>query len=274
MNPNPIARAWRDSVLDAINRLVSRRGVDAFKLQALLQEELDRIVIETQSHGATPEKTLHRTLQDLRDEGLLEFIDNRGTYRITKLPVNIELTELSDEQIDTAIQQRLLRIGRVDAADTIAEGRRRRGQARIRVLTLYNYGTRCAVCDVHDPALLVASHVVPWANAPDARGDLANIVCLCRFHDALFEIGYWSLKDDLTVLRRSPLSSQTIKILLPEAMSFRPPTAYLPNANYLHQHRTRHGFKNPRRRKTENRLSRAVETDPTRIPPCADQALI
>jgi predicted restriction endonuclease len=30
---------------------------------------------------------------------------------------------------------------------------------------------------------------------------LSNVICLCRFHDALFEQGYWSLANDLSVTK-------------------------------------------------------------------------
>ena len=32
--------------------------------------------------GATPEQSLSKFLQDLRDEGKIEFVDNRGTYEL------------------------------------------------------------------------------------------------------------------------------------------------------------------------------------------------
>jgi hypothetical protein len=58
----------------------------------------------------------------------------------------------------------------------------------------------------------------------------------------LFETGYWSLTDDLTVLRRSATPAHTIEMLLPETMSFRRPAARSPDAGYIHQHRLKHGF--------------------------------
>ena len=241
MNGGPIARAWRDSVLDAVVRLSSRYGTQTIQRQALLTEELDRIVEEARSEGATRAQTLSRVLQNLRDEGVLEFLGG-GAYRVTKHPVDVEVADLTDPEIDAAIRQRLLRLGRVETGTTVAEARRRRGQARLRVLVLQNYGSRCAVCDVRDPYLLVASHIVPWAEAPDARGDLGNLICLCRFHDALFENGYWSLKEDLSLLRRSPLASQTLQLLLPEAMSFVHPIGRRPESSYLQLHRGRQGF--------------------------------
>lgn len=96
--------------------------------------------------------------------------------------------------------------------------------------------------DVSDAALLVASHVLPWALAPDARGDLRNIICLCRFHDPLFECGYWSMTDEYEILRRPAIASSTIRALLAVGVEFRPPRAFPPDPAYLQVHRERHGF--------------------------------
>jgi hypothetical protein len=95
---------------------------------------------------------------------------------------------------------------------------------------------------VCDPHLLVASHIVPWADAPDAQGDPGNLICLCRFHDALFQNGYWSLQDDLSVVRRLPLGGHTVQLLLPETMSFVHPIGRRPDYNYLRLHRGWHSL--------------------------------
>jgi len=47
----------------------------------MIEEELDRIVRETGSRGATPEMTLSRELQELRDRGDIEFLGS-GHYRL------------------------------------------------------------------------------------------------------------------------------------------------------------------------------------------------
>ena len=41
---------------------------------------MDRIIADTRSNGATPEQTLSRVLQELRDAKEIEFIDDHGTY--------------------------------------------------------------------------------------------------------------------------------------------------------------------------------------------------
>lgn len=58
---------------------MTQSGSLIFTRQALMDAELDAIVADTGSAGATPQ-TLSRELQQLRDAGVIEFID-QGTYR-------------------------------------------------------------------------------------------------------------------------------------------------------------------------------------------------
>lgn len=157
-------------------------------------------------------------------------------------PVDVETFEGADEDIDLLIQEHRLRIGCIDTGDELALSRRRRGQQRLRELTLSNYSSTCAFCDVNTPSLLVASHIVGWAEDPEARGILSNIICLCRFHDVLFEQGYLSLTDDLTVLRRPGQTSRTIATLLDNTVKFRKPRNYSPEPEFLCRHRLRFGL--------------------------------
>jgi len=49
----------------------------------LIDEELDPIIQETHSSGATPAQTMSRVLQELREMGYIEFVDDQGAYRLT-----------------------------------------------------------------------------------------------------------------------------------------------------------------------------------------------
>lgn len=75
-------RDWSEVVEEAVRRHVASTGSDEFTRHELKDAELDRIVAETGSGGQTPEQTLSRELQQLRDQGVLEFIDDRGAYRL------------------------------------------------------------------------------------------------------------------------------------------------------------------------------------------------
>ena len=73
---------WSETVEEAVRRHCARTASVAFTRQDLIDAELDRIVAETGSKGATPEMTLSRELQQLRDRGVIEFVDDRGGYRL------------------------------------------------------------------------------------------------------------------------------------------------------------------------------------------------
>ncbi|WP_309503301.1 MULTISPECIES: HNH endonuclease [Sphingomonas] len=70
---------------NAVRRHVAKTGSPVFTRQSLIESELDAMVAETGSAGATPYQTLSRELQQLRDAGAIEFID-QGTYRWLGLP--------------------------------------------------------------------------------------------------------------------------------------------------------------------------------------------
>ena len=72
---------WSEAVEIAVRRLAARHGNAEFTRQQMIEEELGRIVRETGSRGATPEMTLSRELQELRDRGDIEFLGS-GHYRL------------------------------------------------------------------------------------------------------------------------------------------------------------------------------------------------
>lgn len=73
---------WNTAVLNAIKRECERTNKKIFRRDMLIFHELDNIVKDTQSKGATPEYTLSRVLQILRDKNIIKFIDNKGTYQL------------------------------------------------------------------------------------------------------------------------------------------------------------------------------------------------
>jgi hypothetical protein len=75
-------RDWSEVVEEAVRRHVASTGSAEFTRQELSEVELDRIVSETGSEGKTPHQTFSRELQQLRDEGVIEFLDDHGSYRL------------------------------------------------------------------------------------------------------------------------------------------------------------------------------------------------
>lgn len=72
-------------------------------------------------------------------------------------------------------------------------------QALFRNQLMLSYYRRCALCDTRHPALLVASHIVPWSLDSKNRLNPRNGILLCKTHDAAFEAGILRILPDCTV---------------------------------------------------------------------------
>jgi hypothetical protein len=108
------------------------------------------------------------------EQSLINEIENLTTV----LEQNNEITETEKEQI---IKSRI-------------------GQSVFK-RALLNIEKKCRLCGVSDERFLVASHIKPWSQSNhQERLDPNNGLLLCPNHDALFDKGYISFKDDGTIL--------------------------------------------------------------------------
>lgn len=119
------------------------------------------------------------------------------------------------------------------------------GQDIFRAALMDYWGSRCGLTGITDPALLRASHIVPWAECDDALPlDVHNGLLLSALWDAAFDSGLVSFADDGTVLTSPDLScAARIALGLEDAPR-------LPNLREAHRanlaaHRARHGFSEP-----------------------------
>ncbi len=234
-------KTWREAVIDSIKRIIHKKKSYFFSRQEIISFELEQIEQETSSHGVTPSQTLSRILQELRDDKLVEFIDNQGNYIFLGENVNIEKEVFPKQAIDAAIKSGKLTFGNISTNESVALSRQRIGQNRLRYWTLVNYQNRCALCDISDRKLLVASHIARWADCPKGRGDLQNIVCLCRWHDPLLEYGIISFSDNYDILMK-PTHSEFLGNILQKTNPYRYPIEKPLSKEYLAIHRQRTGF--------------------------------
>lgn len=119
-------------------------------------------------------------------------------------------------------------------------------QQVFRNLTLENYGSMCAVCDVNDDALLRGCHIVPVKDDPNIADNLSNGICLCVLHDVAFEKGIFSISNQYKILvanwfktKSTVLNSMISKL---NGKKIRLPVKQQPNKSYLKRHRESHGF--------------------------------
>lgn len=116
------------------------------------------------------------------------------------------------------------------------------GQNLFREALMDYWGGRCPITGIADPALLRASHIVPWAmcESDEQRLDVHNGLLLSALCDAAFDKGLIGFQDDGAMLMSDMLSStarayfetfQAKKLLLT--------AQHLPN---LRRHREIFGF--------------------------------
>lgn len=84
--------------------------------------------------------------------------------------------------------------------ERLTQVKTRIGQQLLRKRVLSNYGERCCVTGLEEPALLVASHIQPWKTAAEYRLDPSNGLCLSNLHDKAFDMGLISFNDSLEML--------------------------------------------------------------------------
>ncbi|TNC83571.1 MAG: restriction endonuclease [Thalassolituus sp.] len=116
------------------------------------------------------------------------------------------------------------------------------GQSIFRKMVLENYQGKCCFSGVDIPQLLVASHIVPWADREDIRLNPRNGLCLSSIHDRAFDQGYWTLSEDSKIIVSEELkrtNSNFIKenFLQYEGGGLLLPKNYNPDPKFLYYHR-------------------------------------
>jgi len=119
----------------------------------------------------------------------------------------------------------------------------RRAQSFFRRAVLTAYERRCCISDIPMKALLVASHIIPWAESPADRVNPANGLCLSRLHDGAFDKGLITFDEErrlvLSKLLRDHLTNDVLRESFQrhEGQPLRLPTRCAPEARFLAHHR-------------------------------------
>ena len=121
------------------------------------------------------------------------------------------------------------------------------GQSIFRKMVLDNYDSKCCFSGVDIPQLLVASHIVPWAEREDIRLNPRNGLCLSSLHDRTFDQGFWTLNEQAEIVISDALKSSESNFLQEQFMAYEGKTlalakSHMPEQEFLRFHRE-HVFK-------------------------------
>ena len=113
------------------------------------------------------------------------------------------------------------------------------GQGAVRKSALARYQSRCCLCAIDDPRLLVAGHIKGWAKGEKERGQPENVVLMCALHDGLFGKGLMTLAPDTfdPTFAEKELPSKTHNLVRKITGAFRDPTNAPPAGEFLRWHK-------------------------------------
>lgn len=133
-----------------------------------------------------------------------------------------------------------------EGEDLLSITKRRKGQDYFRRMILANYRGRCALTGISVPQLLLASHIIPWADKSYKKDRLnpCNGICLSALYDKAFDKGLFTISpDDYTIQLSSALREYGTQEYFDKQFGsisgkqITMPIEYKPNRDFLAYHR-------------------------------------
>lgn len=126
--------------------------------------------------------------------------------------------------------------------DRVTQATTRVGQNFFRRAVMSAYDGRCCITGLSLPALLVASHIVPWTHDKNNRVNPRNGLLLSMLHDKAFDTGIITIDDDMTVRvsqNHAPKNDQFFASSIEhyEGKTISLPEKFTPNGEFLAYHR-------------------------------------
>ena len=142
---------------------------------------------------------------------------------------------IKEAQFD--IPERVLAFELREGRDVEYTAKGRRNQDFFRRSVLAAYDSRCAVTGITQSELLVASHIVSWAENVELRVNPTNGICLNALHDRAFDKHLISFDDDLTLLVSKRLKMTPENRPFFEGKKLQLPKRFRPDRECLIRHR-------------------------------------
>ncbi len=124
----------------------------------------------------------------------------------------------------------------------------RKNQYIFRKAILSSYASQCCISGLQDERLLIASHIVPWAEDKENRLNPKNGLCLSALHDRAYDQGLITVLPDHTIRVAKTLKAQQNDSFMISALlrydgeKICLPGRFRPNSEFLALHAKRFGF--------------------------------
>ena len=188
---------WKETTMLALTRMSLRHRRNFFTRAEIIEEELENITRDVGSIGATPAQTLSRVLQELRDEGYLDF-DGNGYYTLlnsTSIPKTADIPEeyIIPDRASTTIHRIIRDTKIISELKQLYSFRCQLCETRIELPSRY-------YCEAHHLKPLGSPH-----NGPDIK---SNIIIVCPNHHVMIDYGAIELSKEELKLNNHLLSEE------------------------------------------------------------------
>lgn len=122
----------------------------------------------------------------------------------------------------------------------------RLAQQFFRKVLMSSYASKCCICEMPIPELLVASHIVPWRDDEKHRANPHNGLCLCVLHDKGFDRGLITLGESYEILLSKAIECYPSDSVVYTAFQIYDgqrislPNKFIPSQEFLAIHRERY----------------------------------
>lgn len=206
----PSAVAWKLVNFASFDPSLQRRGVKGASNSSKLDKEIfyqfyenwDEMLFESERLLTQYEKT---TIEKKYETILVDLADKKGEVKI--------------REVKTRVNQNLFR-----------------------QLILSIYQKKCAISGIDISEMLVAGHILPWAEYENERLNPENGICLSSIYDKAFEKGFIGIDENYKILISSELKKNVKKEYFQpffgrfDGKSINLPDRFLPNKEFLRKH--------------------------------------
>ena len=116
-------------------------------------------------------------------------------------------------------------------------------QSVFRKVVLAAYNSTCCITGTPVPALLIASHILPWSRFPEERLNPRNGLCLAAHFDRAFDDGLITFDEQMCLLlspalrRYLPNEALESEFVRREGQPFVRPDRFVPEPQFIAHHR-------------------------------------
>lgn len=253
--PTPQRRDWtRDEMILVLNLYLKlpfgkmyKRNPEVVRLAALIGRTANAVALRLVNYAACDPILKQRGISGMSHGGKKcqefwdEFINDRDRllFESERILANAEHTTVESkyETVLRNIPEGLTGETRARVVKT------RVNQNVFRQIVLANYDGKCALTGIDMPELLVASHVIPWAENVQERLNPENGICLSALYDDAFDCGLISFDSNCRTIFSTRLRDNVDKVYYKkyfEGMEQAPlatPKKYRLNPDFLAWHR-------------------------------------